>query len=100
IAPPRCRMGAITAAERARVRAASPVGTRYDTPVNRESAAELLAARVQAGTPAGTPPAQQDGEGGIGQKIGEFLFGTKRRQGVVQTVAKQTARNVGGSVGR
>ncbi|KAF1701288.1 helicase HerA-like domain-containing protein [Pseudoxanthomonas suwonensis] len=100
IAPPRCRMGSISESERARVRAGSPVGTRYDTPINRESAAEMLAARVQAGTPAGTPAAQQDGEGGIGQKIGEFLFGTRRRQGVVQTVAKQTARNVGGSVGR
>ena len=47
IAPPRCRMGAITEAERAQVRAGSPVGTRYDTAINRESAAELLAQRAQ-----------------------------------------------------
>ncbi len=46
IAPPRCRMGAITEAERAQVRAGSPVGSRYDTAVNRESAAELLAQRA------------------------------------------------------
>ena len=100
IAPPRCRMGAISEAERARVRASSPVGTRYDTPVNRESAAEILAARVQAAATANAPAAQQEGEGGFGQKVSEFLFGTRRRQGVVESVAKQTARNVGGSVGR
>jgi DNA helicase HerA-like ATPase len=101
IAPPRCRMGSITESERARVRASSPVGGRYDTAINRESAAELLAARVQAGASADAPAARQDGQaGGIGQKINEFLFGTGRRQGVVESVAKQTARNVGGSVGR
>src|SRR5690606_30638932 len=42
IAPPRCRMGAITDAERAAVRAGSPVGAKYDKPVNRQSAAEIL----------------------------------------------------------
>ncbi|HBK46629.1 MAG TPA: ATP-binding protein, partial [Xanthomonadaceae bacterium] len=47
IAPPRCRMGAISEAERARVRAGSPIGGRYDTAVNRESAAEMLARRVE-----------------------------------------------------
>ncbi|WP_163110651.1 helicase HerA-like domain-containing protein, partial [Acinetobacter baumannii] len=47
IAPPRCRMGPITEAERAQVRAGSPVGSRYDTAINRESAAELLAQRAQ-----------------------------------------------------
>ena len=31
IAPPRCRMGAITEAERAQVRAGSPVGAKYDS---------------------------------------------------------------------
>ncbi len=45
IAPPRCRMGAITDAERMQVRAGSPVGAKYDTAVDRESAAEMLAQR-------------------------------------------------------
>src|SRR5688572_17092670 len=48
VAPPRCRMGAITDIERAQVRAGSPVGGKYDNPVNRESAAEMLAARRTA----------------------------------------------------
>ena len=46
MAPPRCRMGAITAEERAAVRTRSPVGGKYDTPVNRESAYEILTKRT------------------------------------------------------
>ncbi|MDG6027033.1 MAG: DUF853 family protein, partial [Candidatus Brocadia sp.] len=38
ICPPRCRMGAITQEERSAVRARSPVGIKYDSRVNRESA--------------------------------------------------------------
>lgn len=46
ICPPRCRIGAITPEERATVRARSPVGSKYDTPVNRESAYEILSRRT------------------------------------------------------
>lgn len=98
IAPPRCRMGAITEAERMQVRAGSPVGAKYDTAINRESASEILAARVQQASQ--DAPAAEAGEGGFGQKMSEFLFGTKRRQGMVQSVAKRTTGNVGGSIGR
>ena len=35
----------------------------------------------------------------MGQKVNEWLFGTKRRQGVVDTMAKQTARTVGTKLG-
>ncbi len=116
ICPPRCRMGAITADERAAVRAKSPVGAKYDTTVNRESAYEKLtrkAAAAQApATPAGersdtarsertqpapAPPAQEDG---FGAKMKDWLFGTKRRQGALETMAKQTARTVGSQLGR
>ncbi len=48
IAPPRCRIGAITDPERAGVRQLSPIGGKYDTAVNRESAHELLQRRAQA----------------------------------------------------
>lgn len=113
IAPPRCRMGSITEAERKQVIAGSPVGGKYDQTVNRESAAEKLAARVgdaEAGdapapaqTPArgrSAPAAQQEEEGGIGQAVKDAVFGTKRRQGMIETMAKQTARTVGSQVGR
>ncbi len=98
IAPPRCRMGAISDEERARVRAGSPVGVKYDTPVNRESAAEILARRAaEMPAQASAPPAKaKAGEesGGIGRMVTEFLFGTSRRQGAVQAAGKQAVRTV------
>ena len=48
IRPPCSRVGPITAAERAETLAASPVAGKYDAALNRESAAELLAARADA----------------------------------------------------
>ena len=106
IAPPRCRMGAITEAERMQVRNASPVGVRYDTAIDRESAAEMLARKAQAmadqvQAPAATTRDQDDaGEGGFGQSVKDAVFGTKRRQGMLETAAKQTARTVGNQIGR
>jgi DNA helicase HerA-like ATPase len=114
ICPPRCRMGAITAEERAAVRSRSQVGAKYDTAVNRESAYEMLTRRT-ASAPGRSesgkegdgakdrPPAPSKGEGasgGAGGALGEILWGTKRRQGMVETMAKQAARTVGGQLGR
>ncbi len=105
IAPPRCRMGTITEAERATVRAGSPVGTRYDTAVNRESAAELLAQRAgkavqQADAPKARTREQDEAQdSGFGQSIKDAIFGTKRRQGMIETMAKQTTRTVGTKLG-
>jgi uncharacterized protein len=114
ICPPRCRMGAITPDERAAVRGRSPVGGKYDTAVNRESAYEILsrraapaerpepqpgATRPASGRPAAGPPvAPPTSESGGG--FSELLWGTKRRQGLVESLAKQTARTVGSEVGR
>ncbi len=107
IAPPRCRMGAITEAERAQVRAGSPVGGKYDTRIDRESAAEVLAKKVEAAPEqAKAPPARtredddKDEGNGFGQAMKDAMFGTKRRQGMIETMAKQTARTVGSQVGR
>ncbi len=108
IAPPRCRMGAITEAERAQVRAGSPVGGKYDTRIDRESAAEMLVKKVEASPEqAKAPPArtraQDDAEDdghGFGDAVKDAVFGTNRRQGMIETMAKQTARTVGSQVGR
>src|SRR5213593_3843494 len=92
--PPRCRMGALTSEERAAVRARSPIGGKYDTRVNRESAYEILSKRsVAADAPAPSgrgqepprgreqPPAQEQGSE-LGRQVGDLLWGTKRRQGM------------------
>ncbi|KAF1709962.1 ATP-binding protein [Pseudoxanthomonas kalamensis DSM 18571] len=105
ISPPRCRMGAATTAERDQVRAGSPVGGKYDTAVDRESAAEMLTKKAEtAAVNARAPPArsrEQDDadEGGFSQAIKDAVFGTKRRQGMLETMAKQTSRTVGSKLG-
>jgi hypothetical protein len=35
-----------------------------------------------------------------GGLVGDLLWGTKRRQGMVETLAKQAARSVGSQIGR
>ena len=103
VAPPRCRMGAISEAERAQVRAGSPIGGKYDNRVDRESAMEMLARKADAAATAANAPAaktdEEDG-GGFGQSVRDIVLGTKRRQGMVETMAKQSARTVGNQIGR
>ncbi len=107
IAPPRCRMGAINEAERQQVRNGSPVGAKYDTRIDRDSASEMLAKRVEsASVSANAPAAKQEAEakgaeeGGFGQAVKDAVFGTKRRQGMIETMAKQTSRTVGNKLGQ
>ncbi len=112
ICPPRCRMGAISDEERTLVRGRSPMGNKYDTPLDRESAYEILnkavaakaeetekaeqekaAAKAAAKAPAATAPAEEPKS-----KLNEFLWGTKRRQGVVESAAKSATRSVATSL--
>ena len=102
IAPPRSRIGAITPEERATVRARSPVGDRYDSRVNRESAYEILGKRVATAESSATPsaPAKTGAKAPARGPLGELLWGTGRRQGMVETMGKQAARTVGSRIGR
>jgi uncharacterized protein len=102
ICPPRCRMGAISDAERQAVLAQSLLGGKYDQALNRESAFEMLNKRVIAGASESTP---QDGEKPAAKSdektakkaeepgfFKELLFGNKRRQGIIEQEAKYQAR--------
>jgi DNA double-strand break repair helicase HerA and related ATPase len=112
ICPPRCRLGAITAEERAGVMRRSPVGSKYDTMINRESAYEILQRRNApaaddgtAGAPVPPTTAPERGHperpaGTGGGALGDMLWGTGRRQGMVEAMAKQAARTVGSQLGR
>ena len=102
ICPPRCRMGAITPEERAAVLARSPLGGKYNSPVNRESAYEILSRRVvpQEKQVPQTGQAQAEPRSEGSSLLGDLLWGTKRRQGMVETMAKQAARTVGSQIGR
>ncbi len=105
IAPPECRLGPVTAAERQQTRDSGSIGAKYDQLLNRESAAEKLAVRADTRTTAADAPvaapkkdqATEEKEGGV---ISDILWGSGRRQGMVETMAKQTARTVGSQIGR
>lgn len=93
--------------ERNTVRQRSPVGAKYDTAINRESAAELLAARADSKAtesttqPTGTPGHGDANEsGGFSGAVRDALLGTKRRQGMVETMGKQVVRTMGSQLGR
>jgi hypothetical protein len=103
VTTPCCRIGAITDAERSTIRQRSPVGGKYDTAVNRESAAEMLAKRASdkaadAATVAADAPAKD--AAGWGGAVHDALFGTKRRQGMIETMGKQMVRTAGSQLGR
>ncbi|MDX9787393.1 MAG: DUF853 family protein [Desulfobacterales bacterium] len=102
ICPPRCRIGSITPEERTVVRLRSPVSGKYDSPVNRESAHEILSRRTlekELAVSGGNQVEAEKPHDGKG-KFGDWLWGTNRRQGMVETLAKQAARTVGSQIGR
>ncbi|HUV07718.1 MAG TPA: helicase HerA-like domain-containing protein, partial [Spirochaetia bacterium] len=102
ICPPRCRMGAVIPEERAAVRARSPLSGKYDALVNRESAYEILSRRTleRGETKKGANQAEVEEPSKGRGMVGDFLWGSKRRQGMVETMAKQAARTVGSQIGR
>jgi DNA helicase HerA-like ATPase len=102
ICPPRCRIGAVTPEERSMVRARSPISGKYDSPVNRESAYEILSQRTKDREAAQqeSNKVEEEKSSEKGGMLGDFLWGTKRRQGMVETMAKQAARTVGSQIGR
>ncbi len=105
VTSPTSRIGAITDAERATVRQRSPVGGKYDTAVNRESAAEMLAARASekvSGAAPGTakPGTSADAGAGWGDTVRDVLLGNGRRQGVIEAMAKSASRSIGSRIGQ
>ena len=90
IAPPQSRIGPLDDAQRAALIASSPLAGRYDQPVDRESAYEMLQARkVQAPSPA---EASKPGES-FGDKAGEFLSGAAGQ--ALKSAMRQAANQFG-----
>jgi len=111
IAPPRCHMGALTEEERAVVRQRSPLGAKYDTALNRESAHEVLSKRAAEMMAAEQELAEQQEKAKSTSRkqpakekessaLSDLLWGTGRRQGVAESMAKSAARTVGNQLGR
>jgi len=101
IVPPACRIGTITDEERNTVRSRSPVGAKYDTAVDRESACEILSQRTTDTAAASdtVSTAKPESGSGWGKTIKDMMFGTGRRQGMIETLAKSAVRSGGSRIG-
>jgi DNA helicase HerA-like ATPase len=95
IRPPASRLGPILPAERAALMAASPVRGLYDQAQDRESAYEVLRAKVADPEPEPAAPAPRASE-----PRGEPAPRASNRQGMGEAFAKSMLRTIGSQVGR
>jgi DNA helicase HerA-like ATPase len=105
IRPPSARIGPVTPAERKDVINKSPVKGKYDTPVDSESAYEILQKRMQNSVAAPAPGQQgqpgQAGDGGLLGQIGGVIgsiFGTNVPRGARLSTGQRMTREVTRSV--
>lgn len=95
IAPPQSRIGPLSEAERAALVRQSPLAGRYERPVDRESAYELLSARAaQAQAPA---PAARDQAAAQDRSLGDMageLLGSAVGQ-AMKSAVRQAANQIG-----
>lgn len=94
IAPPQSRIGPLTTDERAGLIARSSLGMRYDKPVDRESAYEMLAARKVSGSVAADGvEAHGKPEESFSDKAGDFLGGLAGQ--AMKNAMRQAASQLG-----
>jgi DNA helicase HerA-like ATPase len=94
VAPPQSRIGPLTETERTLLIAGSPFKGRYDKPIDRESAYEILMGRKGLAPEAETPDAKPaPEEPSLADRAGEFL-GTAAGQ-ALKSAMRQAANNLG-----
>lgn len=94
IAPPQSRIGPLSEAERANLIAQSPLAGRYDKPIDRESAYEMLMVRRGAvPTDSDVPVKGAKEESSFGDQAGAFL-GSLAGQ-AMKTAMRQAANQIG-----
>ena len=94
IRPPSSRLGPATAAERNAIIEASLFGKRYDQPVDRHSAYEMLTERAEK-------TARDEAEASAGKPAASKTTARRsNRQGVVEAMLKSIVRSIGSSLGR
>jgi uncharacterized protein len=103
IRPPRSRIGPASAEERRTIIARSPVGSRYDQAVDRESAYEKLAARARAEA-AATQSADTGwfgrADGAPPSKRAPGKPAARRGDTVMEAAIKSATRSAASSIGR
>jgi uncharacterized protein len=104
VRPPSSRLGPISPEERSARLATSPVAEKYDTPLDRESAYEILAARAEAAAGAKAEPAEVGRERrSSSRRETHWPSGSVRRsnrQTIAEAAVKSVVRSVGSSLGR
>ncbi|MEM1080401.1 MAG: helicase HerA-like domain-containing protein [Pseudomonadota bacterium] len=106
IAPPGCRMGVITDQERAAVLQRSPIGSLYDTRIDRESAHELLAQRAAQAAEDAAHQAKIDAQAKQSEADRQAAAKrnkpkrSSRRQSTGEAFIKSTVRTLGSTLGR
>jgi DNA helicase HerA-like ATPase len=91
VRPPTSRIGPATETELAEVRSRSPVGTRYDKALDRESAAEVLQARAEKAAKETETSAESSKKSGKRKST---------RQSPTEAMFKSTLRSMGSLLGR
>lgn len=91
VAPPQSRIGPLTEGERSALIAGSPLAGRYDKPIDRESAYEMLTARK--GEPVEPAPQPQADEESFADKAGEFLQSAAGQ--AIKSAVRQAANQLG-----
>ena len=96
VAPPQSRVGVLSEAERAELIAHSPLRGRYDQPVDRESAYEMLTARARQAAEASPEPAPANAgkRGREGGAVGDFAGR------VLKSALNQAASQIGRQIVR
>jgi DNA helicase HerA-like ATPase len=103
IRPPTSRIGPVTDQERADVRSRSPVGTRYDKTLDRESAAEVLQERAEkAALEAEKAEANADAKAKAKRESAKTKPAKRRsnRQTPTEAAVKSFLRSVSTTLGR
>ena len=108
IAPPRSRLGPVTEQERAIIQSISPFGDKYDTAVNRASAAEVLARKSSDAVAAAgvvdtrgvdAQRAQPRATPSMWERAGKAAFGAAAASAGTMIARRMTRRRAGGNVG-
>ncbi len=100
IRPPASRIGPVSAEERAELIRFSPIGTRYDKAVDRESAYEILTARAEAAIREAQAAEAAEAEEKRARQETRVASRGSNRQSVGEALLKSVVRSVGTNVGR
>ena len=100
MAPPRSRIGPVTESERAEIFNRSPLKGRYDNPVDRESAYELLTKREQEMQQQRELAAEEEALRKEIERASKKPRGSRSRQSAGESFLKSLARTAGTQIGR